>query len=88
MVDFGVVVGSGVVGSGVVGFGVVGFDVVVVVGVVGSGVVVPGVVGFGVIDDLQTSIPSAQLCSKFPPWGFVPTEIWPIAIVLVQKLFL
>ena len=74
VVGFGVVVGfnvvgSGVVGSGVVVFGVVGFGVVSF-GVVGSGVVSFDVVGFAVvgsvvIDDLQTSIPSAQVCSNF-----------------------
>ena len=74
-VGFGVVVGFNVVGSGVVGSGVVVFGVVVGFGVVSFGVVGSGVVSFdvvgfavvgsGVIDDLQTSIPSAQLCSKF-----------------------
>ena len=59
VVGSGVVVGSNVVGSGVVGSGVVVF------GVVGFDVVGFAVVGSGVIDDLQTSIPSAQLCSKF-----------------------
>ena len=84
MVDFGVVVGSGVVG-----FGVVGFDVVVVVGVVGSGVVVPGVVGFGVIDDLQTSIPSAQVCSNFgsPTGPHFPFHDPPLPQQVITFLF-